>query len=178
MYLMDVSLRAFNGSNWDARPIDGRRNRVVMPHQLSIFRLHCNRPMHGHGRDKGRPRYRCSTCGKVIIDGPHLDRESSSIVNGRPIIYLDKDDPIANRSGWQYTSRVVVSRAVGRVLLSSEHVDHVDTNVFNNDIRNLRLLLNIDHGKHHIYHSLSYCVLGEFDTSSNKFIEYDQPKER
>lgn len=152
--------------------------------QLVLFYLHCNKPMWGHGVYRGRKRYRCSKCGHMDIDGKLLRHKrvigDLSTVNGRVTIYLGPDDPMTNSDGWQYLARVIVMIEIGRVLRADEHVDHKDGDMTNNDVRNLRLLLDIEHGRHHYYTPSRYVVLGEWvedELKSGKFVEYNEPKE-
>ncbi len=49
----------------------------------------------------------------------------------------------------RYVHRVVMEEKIGRKLLSTEHVHHIDGNPSNNDINNLELMSNVDHSKLH-----------------------------
>lgn len=143
-----------------------------MKDQLILIPVHCNEQMHSHGRYKGGKRYRCSKCGRVTSERGTRSREvgDRSVVSGRNIIYLGAGHPWANSDGWQYVYRYVVCEALGRSLLSCEHVDHIDKNKMNDDIRNLRLMLAKDHGYRHT--GGSYTVIAEW--KDGKFVEIDR----
>lgn len=142
-----------------------------------MFHLCCNRPMHSHGAlPDTRRRYRCSVCGTVKASVPlRLPRREgdTSTNHGRHITYLDPDHPMANSAGWQYTHRVVVYNLLGRVLYPDEQVDHIDGDIANNNPHNLRLLLDIDHGRHHHYTQGKYKVIAQW--VEGEFVEYDTP---
>ncbi|MCK5020074.1 MAG: HNH endonuclease [Candidatus Peribacteraceae bacterium] len=48
-----------------------------------------------------------------------------------------------------YQHRYVMEEELGRPLLSSEHIHHIDGDKTNNDIINLEILTNSKHRKHH-----------------------------
>lgn len=58
--------------------------------------------------------------------------------------------------------RFLVESAIGRELLPSEDVHHIDGDVTNNDIRNLKI---IAHGEHQKFHSTKY-----FDSEEECYI--------
>ena len=61
------------------------------------------------------------------------------VVNGFNSVYVGRPDAYANTAGHVAVSRMVMSRALGRLLASGEHVMHIDGNRLNDDITNLRL---------------------------------------
>ena len=136
--------------------------------------------MHGHGTDQGRHRYRCSICGRVLVDQPKKSKREIGdrfAVNGRNAVYLGHDCAISNSDGWQYAYRVVVAEAIGRSLRADEQVDHKDGDKLNDCIRNLRLLLDSDHGKYHYWAPGRYLVLAEWLPEVGRFVEYREPRE-
>ncbi len=148
--------------------------------QTSLFQLHCNRPMHGHGTDQGRSRYRCNMCGCVLVDQPKNSRRQIGerfTVNSRNAIYLGLDCVMSNSDGWQYAYRATVAEAIGRSLRANEQVDHTDGDKLNDCLRNLRLLLDTDHGKYHYWAPGRYLVLGEWLPEVGEFVEYSEPRE-
>ena len=46
--------------------------------------------------------------------------------------------------------RLIMERHLGRTLLTSEHVHHIDENKRNNQLSNLLLISNSDHAKEHL----------------------------
>lgn len=56
---------------------------------------------------------------------------------------------ISDRGKWPYEHRHVMSIHIGRGLLKSEHVHHINGNTFDNRIENLCLLSNSEHTKYH-----------------------------
>lgn len=61
----------------------------------------------------------------------------------------DNDATVPGRAGWILEHRLVKETALGRSLLSSEHVHHKDGNRANNALSNLEVLTRSQHGKEH-----------------------------
>jgi hypothetical protein len=57
--------------------------------------------------------------------------------------------PMANKSGKIYEHRYVMANHLGRMLLTDEHVHHVDGNKTNNSLDNLVLMTNSEHMRMH-----------------------------
>lgn len=114
-----------------------------------------------------------------------LPRCSHSI--GYTRVYIGKCHPMATKSGWVLEHRVVMSRKIGRTLLSGEIVHHRDGNKKNNSPENLELLDNqFSHGvAHRKPHSKATRLPGEPNRMINcacgcgeLIREYDSGNER
>lgn len=70
----------------------------------------------------------------------------------RYIKVLRRDHPMASANGYVYEHRIVVAEAMGRVLLSSEHVHHINGNTHDNRIENLMI---VDVFTHRVLHRTS-----------------------
>jgi len=57
--------------------------------------------------------------------------------------------PNVQKYNWAVLHRVVVENHLGRLLDKDEHVHHIDENVNNNDISNLRVMSPSEHKKFH-----------------------------
>lgn len=94
-------------------------------------------------------------------------------------VQLGVGHPYANKAGFQWRSRLVVSYELGRRLRRDEHVDHRDLHRDNDDIGNLRLLLVEAHGRHHsVLAELAGCrdrATGRW-VAGARFSEYESPE--
>lgn len=90
----------------------------------------------------------CATAGKFknTIDRTHNGRPVRVTADGYLLIWEPDFAPPSLR-GWALEHRVVVSRVLGRSLLSTEEVDHIDDNRSNNDPSNLQVLGKAAHRK-------------------------------
>src|SRR5690554_1665051 len=59
------------------------------------------------------------------------------------------DHPNADKSGYIFEHRLVMSQHLGRPLRSDEHVHHKDGNKLNNDISNLEIITLEEHSRLH-----------------------------
>lgn len=57
--------------------------------------------------------------------------------------------PNASTSGLVYVHRLVMENSLNRFLINDEIVHHKDKNKSNNNIKNLELMTNAEHSKHH-----------------------------
>ena len=62
---------------------------------------------------------------------------------------LVPNHPKATKNGYVLYHRVVMENHLGRLLLDSEEVHHIDENTHNNDIGNLQLMKSGEHQRHH-----------------------------
>ena len=143
--------------------------------------LHCGRPMHGHGWDhqlknhSPRRRYRCPICGSVDVENPQRNKNGSrgqiyETNRGRKRIYLGRGHQYANSGGWQYLSRFIVSKAIGRRLRTDEHAHHKNRNRKEDQLENLELILAEYHGWLHA----SAVVLAR--NKNGQFVELESPE--
>lgn len=63
---------------------------------------------------------------------------------------MEKEHPKADSSGYVYEHRSVMEKRLGRRLLRSEVVHHIDFNKLNNNIDNLLLMGRGEHGNYHV----------------------------
>lgn len=142
----------------------------------------CQRPTHS----QGAKRRLCSVCGKstskiapeVRFDKHdatfgRLDSFRISYHHTRRIIHCGKGHPYANQWGWQYFSRYVVMKELGRRIGKDEHVHHVnlDKSCDTLDGSNYRLLLAETHGKYHRY----LADLAGYRDDLGRFMEHNEP---
>jgi hypothetical protein len=89
---------------------------------------------------------------------------------GRVKVFLGKGHKYANRGGYQWRARLVVSYALERRLLSCEHVHHIETRSFNNDsVDKLELREGAEHGSYHA----RIRTLAGYRAADGRFVEYD-----
>ena len=67
----------------------------------------------------------------------------------RYLYFCDMGHPLAYKTGHVYYHRHVASLKIGRWLTSSEHVHHIDGNIFNNSPDNLQIMTNEEHASFH-----------------------------
>jgi len=68
------------------------------------------------------------------------------------ILIPNKKHPCCNNMGYVFEHKLVMEKHLGRYLTSKEVVHHIDFNVKNNKIENLRLFENqSEHSKYHNY---------------------------
>lgn len=68
-----------------------------------------------------------------------------TVIYGGYVYELCPDHPKANPFGFVPQHRLVLERHLGRYLLSSEQVHHIDLNPLNNDLSNLQILSRSEH---------------------------------
>lgn len=73
-----------------------------------------------------------------------------TLINGRRLIRVGKDHPLANANGYALEHRLVFSKALGRFLQSHEHVHHINENPLDNRIENLLLMNKSTHKSLHM----------------------------
>lgn len=115
------------------------------------------------GSCRGKKQYVCAVCGAVHTQGTTRRRKSTpttTATNGRKLIYLGLQHPYANSGGWQYLYRYVVMCALNRQLRTDEHVDHIDGDIRNNSLCNLRVIVARDHALRHLGHE-SFDVIAQ-----------------
>lgn len=123
-----------------------------------------------HGSSRGRKQYLCDNCQSIITHGATRARRypygtETPDHRGRVRVTLTTTHPYANSGGWQYRYRLRVMQALGRRLLPTECVDHVDRDFTNDDLRNLRVVIHRDHAFIHMgrggYEVIAQYVDGE-----------------
>jgi len=75
--------------------------------------------------------------------------------------FLDKEHPLALSEGKVYLHRHIASLKIGRWLLSSEHVHHIDGNKKNNNPDNLEIKSASEHAREHL---LERFIKNDFGT--------------
>lgn len=65
------------------------------------------------------------------------------------VFEYDKDHPSCNKDGFVRQHRLVMEKHLGRYLTGQEVVHHIDRDVRNNNIENLRLMSKSDHTRLH-----------------------------
>ncbi len=83
---------------------------------------------------------------------------------GYVYVRIDKDDPMfsMSRQGWILEHRLVVAHRVGRPLLTSEVVHHINGNKSENRSNNLLLLKERDHNSHSTLSEIRDSVPDEY----------------
>ena len=82
------------------------------------------------------------------VDHPNWKGGRFAIQGGYILVKLQPEDfyhSMANRTGYVLEHRLIMARALGRLLQSHEIVHHRDANRGNNDISNLELVTRNDH---------------------------------
>lgn len=74
--------------------------------------------------------------------------------NGYARVYVGYGHPMADKQGYCYEHRFVVSCRLGRALQRSEQVHHIDGDKLNNSPANLQL---VSHKEHRVEHRLPTC---------------------
>lgn len=81
----------------------------------------------------------------------HNWRGGKTMREGRQLVYVGRDHPLADVYGYAYEHRLKASEREGRMLGPTEHVHHRDLNPLNNEIDNLLVLTR---GQHRRLHNL------------------------
>lgn len=79
---------------------------------------------------------------------PEPDWTRVSRNNGYVIVYCPAH-PHAWTNGYVYAHRAIMERHLGRILRKDEHIHHRNEVRTDNDIENLELVSNPNHGRHH-----------------------------
>lgn len=76
-------------------------------------------------------------------------------------IFCDYKHPLANSNRWIYYHRHLASIKIGRWLLGSDIVHHIDNNRLNNNLNNLVITTHTGHSRYHTKESITnickYC---------------------
>lgn len=90
----------------------------------------------------------CTTAGKFknVIDRTHNGRPVRVTDDGYLLIWEPEYSPPSWR-GWALEHRVVMAKALGRKLLATEEVDHINDDRQDNRPENLQVLSKSDHRK-------------------------------
>jgi len=82
-------------------------------------------------------------------NNPNWGGGKSKLMSGYILIKCDSH-PYVNKAGYVLEHRLVMEKHLGRILLPSEIVHHINGNVQDNRIENLMLFSNqAEHNKHH-----------------------------
>lgn len=76
-------------------------------------------------------------------------RGGRSIREGRVMLYVGREHPMADVYGYAYEHRLVFANASGRMLTRSDVVHHVDCDPTNNALDNLVVLTGSEHNRVH-----------------------------
>lgn len=79
---------------------------------------------------------------------PRWNGGRSTSGDGR-IAILIPDHPYANSRGYVYESRLIMEKHIGRYLLPSERIHHINNNKFDNRIENLKIVSFKEHAQVH-----------------------------
>ena len=82
-------------------------------------------------------------------DKPMEEMKEGIDIKGYMILYRP-ESPYSWSNGFIYEHRLTVMENIGRKLSSSEHVHHVNKNKLDNRIRNLKIMSDYSHYKHHL----------------------------
>lgn len=85
----------------------------------------------------------------TISKHSHNYKGGSIASNGYKLIYVGKEHHLADVRGYTYEHRVVMERKLGRRLLPSEIVHHIDENKLNNAPDNLEIKKSVAEHRHH-----------------------------
>lgn len=80
----------------------------------------------------------------------HNHWKGETVINGRRLINVGKDHPLANANGYALEHRLVFSTAIGRFLESHEHVHHINEDPLDNRIENLLVMTKAQHKSLHM----------------------------
>lgn len=73
----------------------------------------------------------------------------SFVKEGRRMVTVGKDHPMADHQGYVAEYRLLLAAALGRMLLPSDHVHHLDLDESNDSIENLVVLTMAEHMRVH-----------------------------
>ena len=100
-------------------------------------------------------------CGQIIRLGkiPHKAYKND---NGYMVVY-DRSHPKSGRNGLVFEHTLVMEKALGRPILKSEAIHHIDGDTTNNSVGNL--LLFKTHSMHHAYEARqrAFKACGHYD---------------
>jgi len=94
-------------------------------------------------------------CGRACMGQSNWKRPLGWFHNGKPalgnffgyVVVWEPNHPSAPTGGWVFYHRLVMEKAIGRYLLPSEQVDHINTVKDDNRIDNLQILSHSEHSK-------------------------------
>lgn len=94
-------------------------------------------------------------CGRTCMGQSNWKRPLDWFHNGKPalenffgyVVVWEPNHPSAWSGGWVFHHRLVMEKAIGRYLLHSEQVDHINTVKDDNRIENLQILSHSEHSK-------------------------------
>lgn len=89
--------------------------------------------------------------------------------SGRIRVHLGKGHPFANSAGWQWRSRYVVMRLLGRKLRADEQVHHLNGEVWDDRPENLEVVVAEDHGRTHAF----VTDLAGWRAPDGRFVEHE-----
>lgn len=128
-------------------------------------RLYCSHACSGKAVVKPRTKVPCAYCGKEVKYIRHPNSPKYKFCNIECFHLWEKEHPPYVRDGhWKEngyditydgtkngikTHRLVMAEHLGRDLLPSEIVHHIDGNRLNNNINNLQLMTRAEHARQH-----------------------------
>lgn len=154
---------------------DGRQNQCIECEKTRVKILVCSKcglDFHiKHRNIRKRKSFQCSKCVDVIRSQRVIElnksRQKEVVISTKGYIYVSSSD----RSKYVFKHRRIMEIHLGRKLLKSEVVHHIDGNRLNNSLSNLWLTDSIAHRKAH--HSLEILSLFLYE---NGLVGFDPDK--
>jgi hypothetical protein len=120
----------------------GHKHSAETKKKLSLLKMGKNNPMYGK-KFSNSHKHKLSIAGKRQLKDGNNNWKGGIIKTGK---YLKE---YTSKQKYTLLHRAIVERFIGRKLLSSEIVHHIDENTSNNDISNLEIMSRAKHASIH-----------------------------